>query len=70
VQRFPRNTETVIAFKEKDVYNINTKNRTYLFERLENYQNNEQVIIEGNPDITIEHIFPQNPDPKWKIELG
>ncbi len=70
IQRFPRNTETINALKEKDVYNINPKNRTYLLERLENYQNNEPVLIEGNSDITIEHIFPQNPDPKWKIELG
>ena len=70
VQRFPRNTETKNALKEKDVYNIKSKNRTYLLERLENYQNNEPVAIEGNSDITIEHIFPQNPDPKWKVELG
>jgi len=70
VQRFPRNTETINALKEKDVYNIKPKNRTYLLERLENFQNNEPVAIEGNSDITIEHIFPQNPDPKWKIELG
>jgi len=70
VQRFPRNTETINALKEKDVYNIKPKNRTYLLERLENFQNNEPVAIEGNSDITIEHIFPKNPDPKWKIELG
>lgn len=70
VQRFPRNTETINALKEKDVYNIKPKNRTYLLERIENFQNNEPVAIEGNSDITIEHIFPQNPDPKWKIELG
>lgn len=70
IQRFPRNTETTNALKEKDVYNIKPKNRTYLLERLENFQNNEPVAIEGNSDITIEHIFPQNPDPKWKIELG
>jgi len=70
VARFPRNNETLQALKEKDVYNIKPKNRTYLFERIENFQNNEQVVIEANSDITIEHIFPQNPDPKWKIELG
>lgn len=69
-QRFPRNTETINALKEKDVYNIKSKNRTYLLERIENYQNHEPVEIEGNSDITIEHIFPQNPDPKWKLELG
>lgn len=69
-QRFPRNIETINALKEKDVYNIKPKNRTYLFERLENHQNNEPVLIEGNSDITIEHIFPQNPDAKWKVDLG
>jgi uncharacterized protein with ParB-like and HNH nuclease domain len=70
VQRYPRNTETINALKEKDVYNIKPKNRTYLLERLENFQNNEPVAIEGNSDITIEHIFPQNPELKWKFELG
>lgn len=70
VQRFPKNNEIIKALEEKDVYNIKPKNRTYLFERLENFQNKELVIIEGNTDITIEHIFPQNPDPQWKIELG
>ena len=70
VQRFPKNEETIEALKVKDVYNIKAKNRTYLLERLENYENREPVIIDGNPDITIEHIFPQNPDTKWKLELG
>lgn len=69
-QRFPRNTEIINALKEKDLYNINSKNRTYLFERLENFQNNEIVKIEGNNNISIEHIFPQNPEPSWKIDLG
>ncbi|MGL4986546.1 MAG: DUF262 domain-containing protein [Treponemataceae bacterium] len=69
-RKFPRDTETINALKEKDVYNINSKNRIYLFGQLENYQNNEPVVIDENPDITIEHIFPQNPDPKWKIDLG
>lgn len=69
-QRFPRNEETINAFIEKDIYNIKSKNRTYLFERIENFQNHEPVTIDGNGDITIEHIFPQNPDSKWKIELG
>jgi len=68
--RFPKNTEIANALKLKDIYNLKSKNRTYFFERLENFENTETVIIEGNSDITIEHIFPQNPDPKWKIELG
>ena len=70
VQRFPKNAEVIDALKVKDVYNIKSKNRIYLLERLENFKNIERVAIEGNPDITIEHIFPQNPDPKWKMELG
>lgn len=70
VQRFPRDTEVVDALKVKDVYNIKSKNRMYLLERLENYNNTERVVIEGNPNITIEHVFPQNPDSKWKTELG
>lgn len=69
-QRFPNNQEVINLLKEKDMYNIQNKNRMYFLERLENYQNNERVQLENNPEITIEHIFPQNPDPKWKIELG
>jgi len=65
-QRFPRDTEITNALKEKDVYGINSRNRTYFLERLENYQNREYVKI---GDLTVEHIFPQNPDPNWKIEL-
>lgn len=70
VQRFPKNAEVIDALKVKDVYNIKSKNRTYFLERLENFENKEPVMIDGNTDITIEHIFPQNPDPRWKIELG
>ncbi len=70
VQRFPKNAEVIDALKVKDVYNIKSKNRAYLLERIENFENREPVLIDGNGDITIEHIFPQNPDPKWKIELG
>lgn len=70
MQRFPRDTEVIDALRIKDVYNIKSKNRTYLLERLENFENREPVLIDGNTDITIEHIFPQNPDAKWKLDLG
>ena len=69
-QRFPRDKEVINALREKDMYGIKPKNRIYFMERLENHENKELVIIDGNNDITIEHIFPQNPEPKWKIELG
>ena len=69
-QRFPRDKEVIGTLKDRDMYGIQTKNRTYLLEKLENFENREPVKIEGNSDITVEHIFPQNPDPKWKIALG
>ncbi|MGA1284178.1 MAG: HNH endonuclease family protein, partial [Prochlorothrix sp.] len=70
VQRFPKDPEVIEAFKVKDFYNINSKNRIYLLERIENFENTERVVITSNGDITVEHIFPQNPDPRWKIDLG
>lgn len=69
-QRFPKDAEVVESLRNKDVYNIKSKNRAYLLERLENYDNREFVDIDGNPNITIEHIFPQTPEAKWKAELG
>lgn len=70
VQRFPKDTEVIDALKVKDMYNVQSKNRTYFLERLENHENREPVLIDNNADITIEHIFPKNPDSKWKAELG
>lgn len=69
-QRFPKDGEVLLALAERDVYNIKPKNRLYLLERLENHMNHEHVRVEGNADITIEHIFPQNPDPRWKSEMS
>lgn len=69
-QRFPKNAEVLATVIEKDFYNIKPKNRTYFLQRLENHNNKEPVQIEGNSDITIEHIFPQTPDAKWKHDLS
>lgn len=69
-QRFPNDDEVICELKVKDVYNIESKNKFYFLKRLENYHNNEPVQIEGNDNVTVEHIFPQTPDPKWKMELG
>ncbi len=68
-QRFPRDQELIEALRSRDVYGIQTKNRAYLLDRLENFENKEPVQVD-NPEITVEHIFPQNPDPKWKVVLG
>lgn len=69
-QRLPKDNEVIDALKHKDVYNIKPKNRLYLLERLENHNNKEVVIIDGNSDITIEHIFPQTPSQAWKTQMS
>lgn len=69
-QRFPKNSEIIEIIKEKDFYGIQSRNRMYLLERLENFENKEYVQIDGNHDNTVEHIFPQTPDSKWKYDLG
>ncbi len=69
-QRMPNDSEIRVSLRDKDVYNSKTKNRVYLLENLENYQNREFVDISGNDNITIEHIFPQSPDPQWKNDLS
>lgn len=66
--KFPNNEELRTALLEKDLYNIQSKNRNYLFELLENHNNREHVDT-SNPHITIEHIFPQNPSDKWNDDL-
>jgi uncharacterized protein with ParB-like and HNH nuclease domain len=67
-QRFPRNEEVVEALRTKDVYNINSKNTMYLLKRLENYNNSELVVFDDG--ITVEHIFPQNPEIKWQNDIS
>jgi uncharacterized protein with ParB-like and HNH nuclease domain len=68
-QRFPNDLEIEINLLEKDLYNIQSKNILYFLELLENYNNKEFVSIQ-NPNLTIEHIFPQNPDRTWADELS
>ncbi|MBA4298800.1 Uncharacterized conserved protein, contains ParB-like and HNH nuclease domains [Algoriphagus alkaliphilus] len=67
--KFPTNEEVKLALKDKDLYNIQTKNRSYFFELLENYKNKEYVDT-SNEAITIEHIFPRTPTEEWKQQLS
>ncbi len=69
-QKFPTNDEITNDLKYKDIYNMKSKNRNYFLERLENFNNTETVIIEGNDKITIEHIFPKNPSKKWEKDIN
>ncbi|SFZ94625.1 Uncharacterized conserved protein, contains ParB-like and HNH nuclease domains [Flaviramulus basaltis] len=62
--KFPTDEDLKTALKDKDLYNIQSKNRNYMFELLENY-NNREYVNTANENITIEHIFPQTPNEDW-----
>ena len=66
--KFPSNEDLKTALKDKDLYNTLPKNRNYLFEMLENF-NNKEFVNTNNEAITIEHIFPRNPNDKWSTDL-
>lgn len=68
--RFPTDDEIERQLAVKDMYNIKAHNRIYFLERLENHGHRIKVQVEGNPDVTIEHIFPQRPGLEWEKELG
>lgn len=72
-QRMPNDEEFKKNFYEEDVYNWKSKNKLYLLERLENYDNHEKVdiekLVESN-ELTIEHIMPQTLNKSWKETLG
>ena len=67
--KFPSNEDLKTALKDKDVYNTLPKNRNYLFEMLENF-NNREYVNTSNEKITIEHIFPKNPNENWDTDLS
>lgn len=72
-QRMPNDEEFEKNFFESDVYSWKGKNKNYLLERLENYDNNEKVDVEKlivTNDLTIEHIMPQSLTKHWKDALG
>ncbi len=71
--RFPHDEEFAKAFSEKQVYLMNSKNKIYILERLENSGTAEDKDIywHCNEGIySIEHIMPQHLTPEWQKELG
>jgi uncharacterized protein with ParB-like and HNH nuclease domain len=66
--KFPKDEDLKTALRDKDLYNIQSKNRNYMFELLENFNNREHVDT-SNENITIEHIFPQNPNDDWNNDI-
>lgn len=72
-QRFPNDEEFKRGFFETDFYNMKSKNKLYLLERLENFNNCEKVDVENlinSNELTIEHIMPQTLTQSWKGALG
>ncbi len=72
-QRFPDDEEFGLKIVQKDIYNFKSKNKLFLLEQLENYDNKERVDIENlisNDTLTIEHIMPQKLTPIWRESLG
>ena len=71
-QKFPTDDEVIENLKIKNIYKSQSKNKNYLLEMLENnysHFNENEIDLEANVDITIEHIFPQTPNQDWKKSL-
>lgn len=71
--RFPNNHDFEDKFSRYDLYNAKGTIRKYILERLENFDNREQVAVEQLLDdetLTIEHIMPQTLTEDWKKALG
>ena len=71
--RFPIDGEFSEMLKIRDIYNLKSKNKLYLLERLENYKHIEKVSVEellSEGKLNIEHIMPKTLSVKWKESLG
>ncbi|MBC9826190.1 MULTISPECIES: DUF262 domain-containing protein [Carnobacterium] len=71
--KFPIDEEVRENLSSRDLYNANSVFRTYLFERLENYDHFEALqIYDGikNQEYSIEHIMPQRLSRQWIDDLG
>lgn len=71
--RFPNDDDFSLMFTEKPIYQMNSKNKIYILERLENFGTLEDKDIYRHYDegeYSIEHILPQHLTPAWIKELG
>lgn len=66
-QRVPNNEEFKNALINKEIYRLQSKNKNFLLESLENYKSAYPINIE---DLTVEHIMPQKLTKDWKSKLG
>ncbi|MBP3609879.1 MAG: DUF4268 domain-containing protein [Lachnospiraceae bacterium] len=71
--RFPDDEEFLENFETKQIYFMNSKNKLYLLERLENQGTKEDKDVYrhfDSGDYSIEHIMPQHLSQTWKESLG
>jgi uncharacterized protein with ParB-like and HNH nuclease domain len=71
--RFPSDIEVIDALKSKNIYSMKSKNKHFLFESIENYENSEKInVYDGleNGTFSIEHIMPKSLTKQWQDELG
>ncbi|WP_058259748.1 DUF4268 domain-containing protein [Fenollaria timonensis] len=71
--RFPDDDEFAERFTERQIYQMNSKNKIYIMERLENYSTLEDKDVYCHCDdgtYSIEHIMPQHLTPAWIKALG
>lgn len=77
--RFPSDEEFKEAWATKNIYKMRTKNKIYIFYRLNtggSIEGDTSVIDkmqqddQGKISLSIEHIIPQTLNNKWKEELG
>lgn len=66
-QRFPNNEEFETALINKEIYRLQSKNRNFLLESLENFKSAYPVNLD---ELTVEHIMPQTLTKDWKTKLG
>ena len=71
--RFPSDNEFAEAFATRQIYQMNSKNKVYVLERLENHGTVEDKDIYRHVDdgeYSIEHIMPQHLSNAWIDMLG
>ena len=71
--RFPDDDEFTSRFADRPVYQMNSKNKIYIFERLENSGTAEDKDVYRHYDdgtYSIEHVMPQHLTPAWVKALG
>ncbi|MBW8333167.1 MAG: DUF262 domain-containing HNH endonuclease family protein [Prolixibacteraceae bacterium] len=71
--KYPDDVEFKQALLTRNIYSMNSKNKMYLFNRLENRDSKEKVeVIKAMTEGTfsVEHIMPQTLTEQWKKDLG